>query len=419
MPHMAKQVMLNSWPPPSAAAAENLHNYRSLISETQFSPMLLALNGLKLAALYMTCNAFASSGSRALYINPTLLFQIVSKPNQSALLSSAAAAPTALSEMECHGRSCSSTTPPSEEEMDLRRGPWTVDEDLMLMNYVTAHGEGRWNSLARCAGGYDLLSTLLSCFWLSIIDWMFMELTGCDRSEANREELPAPVAQLPPPRRSARQHHAGGATPHPRTPFPLGEPVVEDSAALAGADRQRDQELLADARAEAREAAALRREQQAVQGHHALHMDAAPRRADPRGGRRRRRGHASRYRGSGGQYSHASGCGPPPASRHRCRVRRAAERELLGALLLLLGRVRRDDDAALVAAGLRRELPRAGGRQRRLDEAGGTAAEPGRVRVRRRAAGFRAGRVGRELVERGGHLAATAALKQITTSKTI
>lgn len=36
--------------------------------------------------------------------------------------------------------------------MDLRRGPWTVDEDLTLMNYITKHGEGRWNSLARCAG---------------------------------------------------------------------------------------------------------------------------------------------------------------------------------------------------------------------------------------------------------------------------
>lgn len=35
---------------------------------------------------------------------------------------------------------------------DLRRGPWTVDEDLTLMNYIANHGEGRWNSLARSAG---------------------------------------------------------------------------------------------------------------------------------------------------------------------------------------------------------------------------------------------------------------------------
>ncbi|KAK4767520.1 hypothetical protein SAY86_015270 [Trapa natans] len=42
-----------------------------------------------------------------------------------------------------------------EEEMgveELRRGPWTVEEDLTLINYITLHGEGRWNSLARSAG---------------------------------------------------------------------------------------------------------------------------------------------------------------------------------------------------------------------------------------------------------------------------
>ncbi|CAM0145041.1 unnamed protein product [Urochloa decumbens] len=35
---------------------------------------------------------------------------------------------------------------------ELRRGPWTVEEDLLLVNYIAAHGEGRWNALARCAG---------------------------------------------------------------------------------------------------------------------------------------------------------------------------------------------------------------------------------------------------------------------------
>ncbi|KAG7537273.1 SANT/Myb domain [Arabidopsis suecica] len=39
-----------------------------------------------------------------------------------------------------------------EEEIDLRRGPWTIEEDFELINYIATHGEGRWNSLARCAG---------------------------------------------------------------------------------------------------------------------------------------------------------------------------------------------------------------------------------------------------------------------------
>ncbi|KNA07133.1 hypothetical protein SOVF_174630 [Spinacia oleracea] len=48
------------------------------------------------------------------------------------------------------GKSTSSLS--SEDELDLRRGPWTVEEDLALINYIATHGEGRWNSLARCAG---------------------------------------------------------------------------------------------------------------------------------------------------------------------------------------------------------------------------------------------------------------------------
>lgn len=41
-----------------------------------------------------------------------------------------------------------------DDEMDLRRGPWTVDEDLALINYIATHGEGRWNTLARSAGNF-------------------------------------------------------------------------------------------------------------------------------------------------------------------------------------------------------------------------------------------------------------------------
>ncbi|KAK4273305.1 hypothetical protein QN277_021732 [Acacia crassicarpa] len=40
----------------------------------------------------------------------------------------------------------------SEDEMGIRKGPWTVEEDTILVNYIAIHGEGRWNSVARCAG---------------------------------------------------------------------------------------------------------------------------------------------------------------------------------------------------------------------------------------------------------------------------
>ncbi|KAK1321459.1 hypothetical protein QJS10_CPA03g00536 [Acorus calamus] len=39
-----------------------------------------------------------------------------------------------------------------EEDMELRRGPWTLEEDTLLIHYIACHGEGRWNLLARCSG---------------------------------------------------------------------------------------------------------------------------------------------------------------------------------------------------------------------------------------------------------------------------
>ncbi|XP_010532345.1 PREDICTED: myb-related protein 340-like [Tarenaya hassleriana] len=38
------------------------------------------------------------------------------------------------------------------EEAELRRGPWTLEEDTLLTNYISLNGEGRWNMVAKCAG---------------------------------------------------------------------------------------------------------------------------------------------------------------------------------------------------------------------------------------------------------------------------
>ncbi|KAL3351198.1 hypothetical protein AABB24_019682 [Solanum stoloniferum] len=40
----------------------------------------------------------------------------------------------------------------NNNNLDLKRGSWTVEEDFTLMNHIALHGEGRWNSLARSAG---------------------------------------------------------------------------------------------------------------------------------------------------------------------------------------------------------------------------------------------------------------------------
>nr|QBF29473.1 Myb transcription factor M4 [Crocus sativus] len=34
----------------------------------------------------------------------------------------------------------------------IRKGPWTMEEDLILINYIANHGEGVWNTLAKSAG---------------------------------------------------------------------------------------------------------------------------------------------------------------------------------------------------------------------------------------------------------------------------
>ncbi|CAH9088885.1 unnamed protein product [Cuscuta epithymum] len=38
------------------------------------------------------------------------------------------------------------------QDVEIRKGPWTMEEDLILINYISSHGEGVWNSLARSAG---------------------------------------------------------------------------------------------------------------------------------------------------------------------------------------------------------------------------------------------------------------------------
>ncbi|XP_016433925.1 transcription factor MYB62 [Nicotiana tabacum] len=45
-----------------------------------------------------------------------------------------------------------SSSSSSDDEIGLRRGPWTVEEDSLLVHYISQHGEGRWNMLANRAG---------------------------------------------------------------------------------------------------------------------------------------------------------------------------------------------------------------------------------------------------------------------------
>ncbi|KAF9663582.1 hypothetical protein SADUNF_Sadunf17G0066500 [Salix dunnii] len=42
-------------------------------------------------------------------------------------------------------------TQSNSQDVEVRKGPWTLEEDLILTNHIANHGEGVWNSLARSA----------------------------------------------------------------------------------------------------------------------------------------------------------------------------------------------------------------------------------------------------------------------------
>ncbi|RWV89090.1 hypothetical protein GW17_00048779, partial [Ensete ventricosum] len=52
---------------------------------------------------------------------------------------------------------------------ELRRGPWTAEEDLVLVEHVTEHGEGRWNALARRAAIHAAYCGFLSSSYVGPI----------------------------------------------------------------------------------------------------------------------------------------------------------------------------------------------------------------------------------------------------------
>ncbi|XP_022734866.1 transcription factor MYB62-like [Durio zibethinus] len=45
-----------------------------------------------------------------------------------------------------------SMSTPVQTDSELRRGPWTLEEDTLITHYIARHGEGRWNMLAKYAG---------------------------------------------------------------------------------------------------------------------------------------------------------------------------------------------------------------------------------------------------------------------------
>lgn len=45
---------------------------------------------------------------------------------------------------------------PCCEKMGLKKGPWTPEEDQILINYIQLYGHGNWRALPKQAGNGSL-----------------------------------------------------------------------------------------------------------------------------------------------------------------------------------------------------------------------------------------------------------------------
>lgn len=64
--------------------------------------------------------------------------------------------------MEAVRKSLSNRPISGEEISELRRGPWTIEEDTLLIHYIAGHGEGQWNILAKQAGNLNIFTFFFS-----------------------------------------------------------------------------------------------------------------------------------------------------------------------------------------------------------------------------------------------------------------
>lgn len=63
--------------------------------------------------------------------------------------------------------------PPCCDKIGIKKGPWTPEEDIMLVSYIQEHGAGNWRSVPTNTGNFQyqvlsvhLISLLLNSFMI-------------------------------------------------------------------------------------------------------------------------------------------------------------------------------------------------------------------------------------------------------------
>lgn len=68
---------------------------------------------------------------------------------------------------------------PCCEKMGLKKGPWTPEEDQILISYIEKYGHGNWRALPKQAGKF-ILPIFLSVLYIYIYifsKWVFIYST--------------------------------------------------------------------------------------------------------------------------------------------------------------------------------------------------------------------------------------------------
>lgn len=92
----------------------------------------------------------------------------------------------------------------------LKKGLWTVEEDKLLMDYVTENGKGKWNSIAKRTGCRDKIVLFFNMFSLVLLCLFEMNSRSNHngfvmyRIEKMWKELQVEVDELPEPECQAR-----------------------------------------------------------------------------------------------------------------------------------------------------------------------------------------------------------------------